>query len=266
MCSDSTSGNYSKADTFTTPGITPVEYCATNGNSTYEYINKVVFGSIKNTSGNNNGYYDYTSLTATLNTGGSETIKLVPGFTGASYKEHWTVYIDYDKNKIFDANEEVTHGNGTGAVIRTFTIPDTVKSGYTRMRIIMHYNGARKITCGTFTDGEVEDYRIHIINSSTCNIETAGINTASTPGILVIPDPTEGSNIKVMLQLAQVAPVTLRITDISGRTLADKRLQSVLRGKNVYSINGLHLTPGTYIIFAEQGNSIITRTKFVVVQ
>ncbi len=263
VCSGNSSGSYSPALSFTTSGIA---YCYVKGNTTYEYINKVTLGSINNTSGNNNGYGDYTSLTATLNAGTSKAITLTPGFTNAAYKEYWTVYIDYDKNKVFDANEEVTSSNGTGTVSRTFTIPANAKSGYTRMRVIMHYNSSRTNTCDTFSGGEVEDYRIHIINTSTGNSANVDAESTLSSGMFVTPDPAEGNNVKVMLHLPQVAPVTLRITDISGRLLANKKLSNVSRGQNIYRMNGLHLKPGTYVIIAEQGNGIVARTKFIVVE
>ena len=221
-------------------------------------------GTINNTSGNNNGYGDYSSVTATLNAGTSKTITLVPGFTGASYKEYWTVYIDYDKNKVFDASELVTSGNGTGNVVRTFTIPASVKSGYTRMRVVMHYSSAHTNTCDTFADGEVEDYRIKINNSSTGNVALAEASTALSSNIFVVPNPVRDNNIKIVLQLAQTAPVTLRITDLLGRQLTANKISGAQTGKNEYNINYLHLNAGTYIIIAEQQNAIIARTKFVV--
>ena len=145
------------------------------------------------------------------------------------------------------------------------TIPSTAKTGSTRMRIIMHYNSTRTATCGTFADGEVEDYTVNITGGTFASFASAK-TLPSSAGILVAPNPTKGSNINVQLQLAQSSPVTLRITDLSGRILHVENRLNATTGKNQYSIDGLNLTSGTYIILAEQNNGIVARTQFVVAE
>ncbi len=264
VCSGSTTSAYSSVASFTTLATTGTTYCSTTGSTANEYINNVTLGSINNTSGNNNGYGDYTSLMATLATGSSAGITLTPGFTGSSRNEYWTVYIDYNKNKVFDAVEQVASVNGTGIVTGTFIVPASALTGYTRMRVIMHYNSARTTTCGTFTNGEVEDYRIHITGGTSAAFATA--NTIALPGILVTPNPAKANNIKVVLQLAQSSLVTLRITDLSGRVLHVENSLNASTGKNAYSINGLNIRSGTYIILAEQNSRIVARSQFIVAE
>ncbi len=265
VCSGSSTSAYSTTSSFTTTGTAPVAYCTTSGATTYEYINKVYLGSINNTSGNNTGYGDYTSIGTTLKAGNSAKITLQPGFTGSAYTEYWAVYIDYNKNKVFDANELVATGSGAANVAKTFTVPTTALTGTTRMRIIMHYNSLRTTACGTFSDGEAEDYRISITGGAFAESAISATLT-TTPAILVTPNPAKNNNVKVMLQLIQTAPVTLRITDLSGRTVHVQNALSAVNGKNMYSLSNMHVAAGTYIILAEQNNRIIARSQFVVAE
>ena len=47
------------------------------------------------------------------------------------------------------------------------------------MRIIMHYGSARTTTCGSFTDGEAEDYTVNITGGTFAGIASAN-NAAKT--------------------------------------------------------------------------------------
>ncbi|HUR30906.1 MAG TPA: M12 family metallo-peptidase, partial [Saprospiraceae bacterium] len=70
------------------PPPPPPSYCPSNGsNSAYEYINKVVLGSINNTSGNSGGYGNFTALTTNLTRGSAYTINLTPGFPSGAFTE-----------------------------------------------------------------------------------------------------------------------------------------------------------------------------------
>ncbi len=265
VCSGSSTSAYSSPASFTTSSAGGITYCTTKGSTTYEYINKVVMGSINNTSGNNSGYGDYTGLSTNLAAGSAATITLTPGFTGTSYSEYWRVFIDFNHDGDFtDAGESLGGSSGTGAVSKSFTVPSTAKSGTTRMRIIMHYGSARTTTCGTFTDGEAEDYTVNITGGTFTDFATS--KTISASGILVTPNPAKGNNVKVELQLTQKIPVTLKVTDLSGRILRVDNNVSLNTGKSIYSLNGLNMKPGTYIIVAEQNGKIVARTQFIVAE
>lgn len=265
VCSGSTTSAYSSVALFTTPALNGVTYCSTSGSTTYEYINKVVFGSINKTSGNNNGYGHYTSISTDIAAGSYARIYLTPGFTGTAYHEYWSVYIDYNQNGVFtDPGEQVAISNSPTTVTRVITVPSTAKTGATRMRIIMHFNSTRTNTCGTFIDGEVEDYTVNITNGAFASFATA--NSVSPSGIVVMPNPARGNTVRVMFQSTGSAPITLRITDLSGKILRVDNALGTATGKNVFSLNGLHLASGTYIILAEQSNRIVARTKFIVAE
>jgi len=264
VCSGSATSAYS-ASSFTTTPAGGVTYCTTQGNTSYEYINKVAIGTISNTSGNNNGYGDYTSLSTNLAAGKSASIALTPGFTGSSYREYWTVYIDYNHDGDFtDANEKAAQGNSTGTFTKSFTIPSTATSGSTRMRVIMHFGSARTTTCGTFSDGEAEDYTVNITGGTLNAIAENSIKANAINSIMVSPNPVKGSSANLVLQLGKAGQVNIKISDLSGRVLRSEAINNASAGKNIYPLRNLNLLPGTYMIVAEQSNAIISRTQFLI--
>lgn len=161
-----------------TPG-NGVAYCTSSGASTaHEYIQLIAFGAIDYVSGNNNGYGDFTSVSADVTAGETYTIQGKAGYTGAVRKEVWTLYIDYNADGDFaDADEKVgsTVTNTAFLITKTFKIPRTAKNGPTRMRIQMHYNTLINNPCAKFDNGEVEDYTINISGGSA-------IAQAAVPG------------------------------------------------------------------------------------
>ncbi len=156
-------------------------YCATNGqDASYEWIAGVQVGSLNNTSGNDGGYKDNTSISTTLNTGSNYNVTLTPGFSGETYNEYWKIWIDYNQDKDFDDAGELVYDAGsmsTAAVSGSFTVPSSATTGSTRMRVSMKYNGAQT-ACETFNYGEVEDYTVNITSVTPCNAP-GGLSTTS---------------------------------------------------------------------------------------
>ena len=139
-------------------------YCTSKGtNTTRGYINKVSMETINNLSGNNGGYADFTSQSAILYKTATYTVELTPGFVrGAAYFEYWTVYIDYNQDGIFEANEIVAKGHAAIRINKSFPVPATAINGPTRMRIQMQDGIQETDPCAIFTYGEVEDYTVVI--------------------------------------------------------------------------------------------------------
>ncbi len=187
VCSATSSSAYSSPASFTTTGCAVSPYCASKGTtSTYEYINKIAIGSISNTSGNNNGYADFTAQNTNLAGGAAASIVMTPGFASTAYREYWVVYIDYNHNGVFtDAGEKVATGNGTAAVTKSFTVPTTALNGATRMRVQMQYGSAPATSCTTYTYGEVEDYTVTITGNAAFNFTANSIDN----GVGIYPNP-----------------------------------------------------------------------------
>ena len=146
-----------------------IDPCASGGaNTTYEYIQQVIFNTIDNNSGDNGGYADYTNLYTEVNNGIEYDITLVPGFVSSVYSEAWKVWIDFNKDGDFDdPGENVVTASSSSTIISQISIPlDASNNGTTTMRVSMQYN-AGATPCQNFTYGEVEDYLIVI--SQNCN-------------------------------------------------------------------------------------------------
>jgi hypothetical protein len=135
-------------------------YCITQADNKYEYINSVTIGSFNNVSGKNTGgYADYTSKTITVSPSTPTNVSLTAGFSGDAYTEFWGIWIDYNKNNIFEPSEKVIDGissNGTATGIFTAA----AFTGSTRMRIVMKYYSNPSSACDNIADGEVEDYTV----------------------------------------------------------------------------------------------------------
>ena len=136
-------------------------YCASGGNRvSYEWIDEVTVNGVTNTSGPNGGYADFSASPIPVETG-PIPITLRPGFRYGSYTEYWRIWIDLDHNQAFDANELVYSGSSRGTIATSVTIPSSTDPGVTGMRVSMRYGGQPPL-CGSFTWGEVEDYRVAI--------------------------------------------------------------------------------------------------------
>jgi len=149
-------------------------YClayTTNEDSTYvEWINNIKLNTGEKDSGSSN-YSDFTgTLFTSLNKGYTYTLTVgvhTPNF----YKEYVKAWIDFNNDKIFLTNEEIDLGNaqfnGDYIFEKSFTVPNNAISGETRMRVYLKYNSVPS-PCENAEWGEVEDYKIKIIEEITC--------------------------------------------------------------------------------------------------
>ncbi|QTD36306.1 fibronectin type III domain-containing protein [Polaribacter batillariae] len=159
-------GNVSSASnsiTITTD-TAPVNYCASqSSNVNDEYISRVQLGSIDNPSGAQ-FYSDFTAISTSLIKGNTYTVTVTPTWTGTSYNEGYSVWIDFNKDGDFtDAGEQVLSNapSQSATVSASFTVPVSAVTNTTRMRVSMSYN-AIPTSCQSFTYGEVEDYTVNI--------------------------------------------------------------------------------------------------------
>lgn len=157
-----------------------IAYCDSKGsNASYEWIAEVKVGAFTNTS-SSAGYSDFTSKTVELSAGSSYSISLKPAFSGSSYNEYWKIWIDYNKDGNFGSDELAFDAGAMSktTVSGTILIPTSAKTGTTRMRVSMKYNGAQT-SCESFRYGEVEDYTVNIGGSSTVTCEAPSSLTTS---------------------------------------------------------------------------------------
>ncbi|PWN69943.1 T9SS C-terminal target domain-containing protein [Chryseobacterium phosphatilyticum] len=184
-------GSFSAITIFMTP------YCAaTSSNANNGYISNVTVAAtnsytMSNNSGANN-YTDYSADTAKLITlvRGTTTnnISVAKSWPASTSSKAISVWIDFDKNGTFDTSERILNGsnNTTTPVTGTFVVPATAYAGplTTRMRVLMR-NTNNPSPCGNFTDGEVEDYAVKIIDMPQC--------TSAAPSNITITNLTPTS-------------------------------------------------------------------------
>jgi hypothetical protein len=142
--------------------VVNASYCACAGlRANYEWIESVALNGFINYSGVNGGYGDFTGNEPIELVRGTNSITLTPGFGYSSYREYWSVWIDYNQDNTFSADELVFTGSSTAALSGSVAVPGAASSGKTLMRVAMRYGGS-PAACGTFTYGEVEDYTVVI--------------------------------------------------------------------------------------------------------
>jgi GEVED domain/CARDB/Domain of unknown function DUF11/Secretion system C-terminal sorting domain len=164
------------------------DYCASKGTAPWEYwVGNVSLGTINNTSDKFKdfatlGYSDYTSLSATLNKGGSYPLSISPGLSwiGNLPNAYIRAWIDFNDNKVFDNNEIIYAKNNATSLIENVFIPLTAATGNVRMRVALKF-GAYPTACETFDRGEVEDYTVNI---------AVGVGLPCTPNLKCPNDTT----------------------------------------------------------------------------
>lgn len=232
-----------------------IAYCSSQGNPTYEFIESVQIGSITNTSGNDNGYGNYTA-NEPFNIGNFDTpITLTPGFTGDAYDENWKIWVDINKDGDFeDAGEEVFSGTS----IRNNPLSGTIKvpsaSGVTTMRIAMIWNVAAT-PCNIIESGEFEDY--------TVNLSTVSSKSASTSTLVeVYPNPAKhyiNADIHDIISGSNTQSVDALIYNMKGQLIHTETLDAT----GVLTINTQHLPEAPYILRLQTDDGRAFTGKFL---
>jgi len=146
-----------------------LEYCSTQGlDVNFEWIAGVELGPLSRQSGADNGYIELTEPVFVLPVDSLIPVTLTPGYNGPAFDETWAIWIDLNRDGIFTDSTELLYESGPerGQVDGVMFIPDSVEPGNTRMRVSMRFAGFtgtnRPVSCGTFGEGETEDYCVWI--------------------------------------------------------------------------------------------------------
>lgn len=179
------------------------------------------------TSGTAQAYTVYPasgSTTATLTQGTTYTLSVT-----STDNSIISVWIDYDKNGVFDASEwkqVTTSSTPNVAATTTITIPFTALTGQTRMRIRSRVSGVANgatDACTSFGSGETEDYIITINTGSACtNPPIAGTTVSSAnpvcSGVAFTLSLTGGTSGTGQTYQWQFSTDGVSFTNISGAT------------------------------------------------
>ncbi|WP_312077422.1 GEVED domain-containing protein [Chryseobacterium sp.] len=179
ICS-STQGSLSAPVQFTTPAVSWCPHGAQYTSALYGWISNVtvnpVAGTVLNNTSLQSQYTDYSGnpaleLTLARNTQ-NNIISIGKTWSGTQYANYTNVWIDFDRNGIFDTNELIyTSGsNATSPVTGTFNVPAVTYNGpnTTKMRVVVSYASAAG-ACSGNTYGEVEDYAVRFIDLQPCS-------------------------------------------------------------------------------------------------
>ncbi len=235
-CTPSSEVAYSDIATFTTA----ITYCSATAGSV-EPITRIIFGGVDNASSpltSSPSYEDFTAITAEVEAGGNYSIT-AEGNTAGNYKGVFTVWIDWDQNGIFDADEMYNIGfveNSTGAdgkqAISDIEVPTDALLGNTRMRIRKNFNTPSTNPCGSSSYGQIEDYTVNV------SVSTGG-------GTFPAPYCDIADAVDVIVE--EITKV-----DFAGTSIANTDTTSVLVNKTDTIVN---VTAGqTYTILVE-GNT-----------
>ena len=275
VCGMSTTA-YTSSENFTT---TDVNYCSAAGNSVAdEYISNVTLGSLNNSTGpsdpnpTTSGYTDFTSdmsvaipdleLNSTTN-----QVFVTKFWTGTVYNEAVAVWIDFNKNGVFDASEKVMDdlSDQDTPVSTTFSVPGTATLGNTRMRVILKYYNAtgESVTdpCeNTFAFGEVEDYTVNITD------DTLSIENSNLIEFVVYPNPFT-DNITIRFSSNHINNQSLEVTlyDISGKLIYANNY-SISATSDITITNLNVLSSGSYFLKIQDENGKKLTTKQLVKQ
>jgi hypothetical protein len=216
-------------------------YCSSNGTSdqwSKEWIQAVKFGSISNNSGDNGGYANFTAQSTNLSKGSTNAISVVPGIELFTFfNQTVRVWIDYNQNSVFDNAELVFSQTKSSVNDVPFTgsivVPASALNGRTRMRVSRQRNGVPP-TCGTFADGEVEDYSVNIV----------GIAPTEKLEVNVFPIPA-ANELTVEMTMPEQGDYKITLTNQCGTEVFNNLKKS--SGKNVKAqIPVSHLKRGIY--------------------
>ena len=146
-------------------------YCTSASQAPWsEWIARVQLNTLDNVSEKTRadryvlGYSDWKDKATTLAQSGNYPLSITPGlsWSGAQTNVYFRVWIDFNKNGIFDDTEKVFERNATSqAVTAPISIPATALLGTTTMRVSMKKD-AYPTACESFPAGEVEDYSVII--------------------------------------------------------------------------------------------------------
>ena len=190
-CADSNSAN-SAIEQFETSGCgacTDMIYCAVdNGNTQYEWIDKVVINTYSLTSGDNDGYRPTENTGVTLHPGNTYPFSIKPGYAGGAFTDDLLAWIDWNQNGTFEDSELVLDFSSNLQVTQNVTIPTDAVLGRTRVRFMIFGSSATATPCYAQNFwGEVEDYCINI--KSNVGVD----NEELEPQITLAPNPSSES-------------------------------------------------------------------------
>ncbi len=248
----------------TTVNHTSPVYCsASSNNASYEYIENVTLNTIDNTT-TASTYSDFTSISTDLIIGNSYPMTIdisrVGGSSGYS-SDQGIVWIDWNNDYVFDdPGEKVWDASGSGPIYSgTVNVPSTAVLGLTRMRIRLHdtYYSPNSTPCGSSGYGEVEDYTVNIINSTTQIVKAEDLN------IKLMPNPNTG---RFTLEFTVLdMDMSVEIIDYTGKLVYAEKV-SKLQATYSNTIDLSQEAKGVYFIRIRSAQNNLIHAEPLIIQ
>lgn len=188
---------------------------------------------------------------------GSNTILFSAGFSGSAYTEYWKIWIDYNKNGVFETAEQIVSGSSSSSanLTATFTVPTTALAGATRIRVSMKYNAAQT-ACETFSYGEVEDYTVNIGGTAITAFNTSFAGDLGNENNIfdytMSPNP---ANDFLNVKMADNRSASYRVINYLGQQVESGKISE-------NAINVSKLGAGIYLLEVNDGQKRMTK-KFI---
>lgn len=257
VCGSSFSG-YSAIGNVSTSAAPPANptYCTSKGTTvTDEWIKSVAIGSINNVSNANAGYRDFTNLSTNLEIGEGTAITLTPGFKTnflgqpTTQPEWWRVWVDLNADGDFtDAGELAYDAGATSTATKTgsVVIPAGTSPKTTRMRVQMKYNAA-PTSCETFTYGEVEDYKVVLVDTRSALLPVEASTLASS--INLYPNPSKGLSTVELNTDRDYSNLTITVMDFTGKVIQRVGYNELGKGTALKAnLDLTSVTAGMYLV------------------
>ncbi len=127
------------------------------------------------------GYRAYSLTSAPVTAGRSYTF--TGTFTNSTYYEGATIWVDLNRNNIFESNELSFQTNSyvTATLSGSLTIPPGTAPGPMAMRVMVGYYTTPYDPCGTYTNsGETEDYILTVFATNVVQVTRSPQPACST--------------------------------------------------------------------------------------
>ena len=258
--------SFSTASSFTTENP---EYCIsafTDEVGGTEHITNVTFNTINNNSGNDtfDGYQDFTALNTDVLRESNHTISVT--FDTGGFQDHCYVFIDWNKDFVFDKNTERydlgSKAEDIGPATFLIKVPLDARFGKTRMRVLIEYydsdnaSGDGPCDIDHLTEwGETEDYSVTIIDN------TASIEELAFEGFNLFPNPTKGA-FTLNLKLVNTDKVSVQLYDVRGRLITAKNYYNLATDFSE-KIFFEAASSGLYLLKVTNGNKQTTRKLII---
>jgi len=246
----------SETSDWSTPLTAIVGYCVPSGTSNATYVDNfsTTLGAtnITNTASgfSTANYGNFTSQSVSVGSTQSFNFNIVVagGTLGCA------IWVDWNNNLVFDANEMVfsTTSYGSGPYTGTISVPAATANGNYRMRVMVDYNDSNPgddDACAFASGrGEIEDYTI-TVNNALSN------ETFDNASFVAYPNP-----VRDVLNLSYSTEITsVKVINLLGQEVISRKV-----GTTSTQLDMSNLTAGAYIVNVTINN--VTKTIKVIKQ